>query len=146
MECKGICYDGNVLSFKVICHGTYSGLPHKLIMTRDGNFNKEYNDICQEPVHYAKIGYWILPQFEMDSNGNMVKLLPVRNIKGIYPYMSYYYQILEKFFHNYNVVPKWYNATYPVGGTDEEIANWTNPKDLVYKLINNNFWFIHRFF
>ena len=70
----------------------------------------------------------------MDSNGDMVES-PIGNIKGIYSDMSWSYEILKKFFHNHNIVPIWYDTTFPYNGTDEEIANYTDPLHLVYSFI-----------
>ena len=68
MECTGGCQTNRGLFFRVVCHGPYSNLPHK-IHVQNGITSKLFNDICQEPKHFARIAYNNEPgQFEVNNS------------------------------------------------------------------------------
>ena len=56
---------------------------------------------------------------------------PYYGMKGVVSQMAWDYEIFNKIFHHHNIVPIWVNATYPYGGTKEEIENYTPANQLV---------------
>ena len=75
IECRGVYQDDNTGSsaIKLVCPGPYTGFPHKLIFDNDGHSIKTFDDICKEPVHYARIAFEPLETtFSIHPNGTMV--------------------------------------------------------------------------
>ena len=123
MECDGICNDDKAAYFKVTC--PHNNLPHKVMITKDGNSDKKYKYICQKPQHNATIAYNNDPgYFEVDSDGNLVEF-PVKPVTGEEDYIPYEYEILKPFFEIYNITPTWVDCNFTWGLFDEETGHWT---------------------
>ena len=142
MECNGFCHDEKGISFKVMCFGTYNGLPHKLRIFYDGHVNKLYKDVCGQTQTNVKIAFNQDPlAFEIDEDGKMVEF---RNIRTEFTsQIAYDNEILMTFFQNFNVTPIWIDCNQTWGWFDEETGHWTGSIGKVssYFLISFIFYF-----
>ena len=118
LECNGGCQNDNEIFFKVVCHGFYLNLPHR-IKIKNGFTNKLYTDICKEPKHFARIAYNNEPgQFEVNNS----KLVDngYRDDRK-----SWEWEVLQLFIDIYDVEFTWIDCNYVWGIFDEELGEWT---------------------
>ena len=59
---------------KVVCPGFYAGFPHKIRIFNGQDFERDYDEICQEPSEHVKVAYLSSQHFnfDVDENGKMV--------------------------------------------------------------------------
>ena len=67
-----MCQDKGRGYFKIVCPGSYAGLPNKIMINRDGGIDKKYEDICQEPVHQVRIAFKPYKWTFYVTNGTMI--------------------------------------------------------------------------
>ena len=96
---------------------------------KDGSANKDYDDVCQEPQHFARIAYnndaWLYVYDYVGYEWDYMYEYEVYPVYGEYPQMMYDYEILNPFFEIYHITPIWINTNYTWGVFDEETGHWT---------------------
>ena len=119
MECNGngICQHNQKINIKLICHGAYKNLPHKLYLD-----NAKYEDKCKETQHNATVAHNNEDNWFKVDNGTMV--CPLDHTVTL-SQITYDCEILESFFENYHVTPTWIDCNYTWGWFDNVTGHWT---------------------
>ena len=118
-----MCAEIDKINIKVVCHGQYKKLPHKIMID-----NTKYEDICQKPQDNASIAYINTVQYFEIVLGKVreYRVLHAEYGKaftksGDYDYIPFDYEILYPFFENYHITP-----TYIRGGMANEFGVFDN--------------------
>ena len=122
----------DVVAFRMICPGSYKGLPHKLLI-KDGKINKKYKELCDEPVHYPNIAYNNDPPwFDVDEATGVFTEYPLHVIAGDFSSIPRDYEIMISFIKFYNIIPNWINCNFTWGWFNEETNSWTGAVGKVF--------------
>ena len=127
MECPdvGVCQDDRSFYFKVICYG-YFPTPQNIRIYKDGKSNKNFNEICMEPMHFSRVAFNQDPYYhsELDENEELVQY-PLKPVTGEKSSIAMDYEILQSFFKNYNIKPTWIDCNFVWGWLDPDTGHWT---------------------
>ena len=128
--------------FKVYCPAQYKKYPQKLKMYNNGSVSKnvKYQNLCVEKFA-INVAYNQEPRAFEVSNNSLVEVWQKYHgeFVGKSSHIPYNYEILSKFFSNYNIIINWINCNYTWGWYDYETGKWTGAVGKVINDLSNNY-------
>ena len=109
------------------CEAT-SNTIHDVLLSKEIPY-KSFKEICSGELKKVNLGFW--GDWKASGGGfkvenNLLVHIPVPVlVHGKYSAMALDWEILSKFFANYNIEPNWLDCNYVTGDYDEELGGWT---------------------
>ena len=107
------------------CEAT-SNTIHDVLLSKEIPY-KSFKEICSGEPKKVNLGNWgNWWNFKVENNSLVHIPRTVKdNIHDKYSAMPWDWEILSKFFANYNIEPNWLDCNYVTGDYDEELGGWT---------------------